>query len=89
MIAALFRRKGPEPMEHGPFDGPIIMGKFPAALTPNTLRIIRRHAGKMPAIKLAQALCWSMRRLENVARTHRIPLYCPQHLAREPEPRGA
>lgn len=65
---------------------PLRYGTTYAELTPMTLRVIRRNAGKVPPLELARALCWRMARLQKIAAEHRIDLHYKRD---EPEPRGA
>lgn len=80
-----------EPTEYGPFGDPIVYGKNPAPHDRSTIRTIRLNAGKMPAQEIADALGWTLHRLETCASANRIDLTCPprETQEREAEPRGA
>lgn len=67
---------------------PLIFGSEIQEITPNTIKVIRKNAGRVPVDVLKRALCWSERRLRRVARAHSIDLRCPPH-ENEPEPVGA
>lgn len=61
---------------------PMVFGTHYAELTP---KVIKKNAGRVPPLTLAQALCWRMKRLQKIAAHHGIDLHFP----REAEPRGA
>lgn len=46
-----------------------------ARLTPDTLANIRKNAGKVAPVKIAESLGWSLPQLERVARDKRIDLH--------------
>lgn len=54
-----------------------------APLTPDTLNTIRKNAGKFPPATIAEALGWSLARLERAARERQIDL---NHKALGPTP---
>lgn len=69
---------------------PLVYGIERAELTPNTIKTIRKNAGKISPLELARALCWSFKRLSRIARAERIDLRYPPHdRADDAEPRGA
>ncbi len=85
-----FRRTRYEPIEHITFDGPLLFGASPADFTRATINVIKKNAGKMPAIDLADAMGWRLKRLARVAKAERIDLrYPPAPPEKEQEPRGA
>ena len=45
-----------------------------APLTPATLNLIRRNAGRVPSCEIASALGWTLDKLERVAREQRLSL---------------
>lgn len=87
MILQALRRSRYEPIEHATLDDPIVYGIGPADLSRATLRVIKLNAGKMPAVDLADAMGWRLKRLQRVAKAERIDLRYPP--AKEPEPRGS
>ncbi len=66
-------------------DAPVRFGVRYAELTPMTLKVIRRNAGRVPPLTLARALCWRMTRLQRIAADHGINLRLPT----DKEPSGA
>ena len=68
-------------------DNPIVFGEVFQELTPHTLQLIKMNAGKLPAINIARALCWNVKRLQRIADAHGIDLY--YRAPSEIEPRGA
>jgi len=89
-ILRYFRRSRYEPIEHITFDGPFMFGTSPADFTRATINVIKKNAGKMPAIDLADAMGWRLSRLARVAKAESIDLrYPPAPVEREHEPRGA
>ena len=82
-----FRRTRYEPIEHVTLDSPVIFGAHPADYTRATINVIKKNAGKMPAIDIADAMGWRLKRLVRVAQQERIDLRYPP--AKEPEPAGS
>lgn len=85
------------PLSHQPDDpgvnhtpneyAPLKFGKKRAEYSPQTIRIVRSNAGKVPAVTIASALCWKISKLQAFAAKHGIDLRYPPDI--EPEPRGA
>jgi hypothetical protein len=88
MILQALRRSRYEPIEHfKTIDDPVVYGRGFADLTRATKGVIRKNAGKMPAVDIADAMGWTLRRLQRVARADGIDLRYPRQP--EPEPRGS
>lgn len=83
-------RQPDDPGSHQDSDifGPIVYGRASAELTPNTIKTIRKNAGKVAPFKIAEALRWSFTRLRRVAQANGIDLRYPP-AKEDSEPRGA
>lgn len=84
------RQKLPDdPGPHTPNEyAPLMFGRKRAEYTDQTIRIVRANAGKVPALTIATALCWSLTQLQRFAVRHGIDLRYPPR-DNEAEPRGA
>lgn len=60
-------------------------------VTPNTIKVIRKNAGRMPPLELAAAIGWRYRRLKNFCAAMQPPvdLRYPPSEPPQREPRGA
>lgn len=67
----------PGPQFETDSDAPLTFGHESARLTPTTIRTIRKNAGRVAPFKIAEALRWSFKRLQRVARANGVDLRYP------------